>query len=132
MERDRKAFADLKFNHQFENELVLSARFYFDHYRFDSFLPYAYNYEDPPVPGIRTVNRDLNSAQSYGTEVQLSRTFFEKHHVTWGGEFRWDTPLEMSNHRRRPRRDLAEDQRGARSRRDLPARRIPDPGQFDP
>jgi iron complex outermembrane receptor protein len=30
-------------------------------------------------------------------EVQLSRTFFEQHHLTLGGEFRWDTPVYMRN-----------------------------------
>jgi outer membrane receptor protein involved in Fe transport len=96
-ESDLRAFADIKYAHVFDDELEVLARLYFDHYRFSSFLPYAYAYQDPPPPGIRTINHDLDISRSYGAELQFTKTLLERNRITWGGEFRYDTPLKLYN-----------------------------------
>jgi outer membrane receptor for ferrienterochelin and colicins len=90
---DERAFADLKLQHTFENEWELMARIYYDHYRFDA--QYPYNYLDPLVPV--TLNRDFARSESVGSEVQVTKTFFEQHRLTAGAEVRYDFRLDQAN-----------------------------------
>lgn len=90
---DERAFADLKLEHTFENELAVMARVYYDHYRYDA--QYPYDYLDPLYPV--TLNRDFAQSESVGTEVQVSQTFFERHRVTAGTEVRYDFLLDQAN-----------------------------------
>jgi iron complex outermembrane receptor protein len=90
---DERAFANLKFQHTFENEWELMARAYYDHYRFDG--QYPYDYLDPFQPVY--LNRDFAQSESVGTEFHAARTFFENHRVTAGAEARFDVRLEQEN-----------------------------------
>ena len=90
---DERAFADLKLQHTFENDWELMVRVYYDHYRFDA--QYPYDYLDPLHPV--TLNRDFAQSESVGTEVQVSKTFFEEHRVTAGAETRYDFQLDQQN-----------------------------------
>jgi outer membrane receptor for ferrienterochelin and colicins len=90
---DERAFANLKFQHTFENDWEALARVYYDHYRYDG--QYPYDYRDPLYPV--TLNRDFVQSESVGVEAQVSRTFFEKHRVTAGAEVRYDYQLAQEN-----------------------------------
>ena len=92
---DERAYADLKFQHTFENDWVMEARAYYDHYRYDGWYPYIYA-EDNPM-AFTTVNYDLQQSESVGGELQLSRRFWDKHWLTIGTEGRYDYQLKLCN-----------------------------------
>lgn len=83
---DSLGFADLKYEHEFENELNLMARVNFNRYRYFGNYPQP---EDPSVnPPDITVNRDDVLGQWLGTEVQIRRPLGTSHQVTAGAEYR--------------------------------------------
>jgi len=90
---DERAFANLKFKHAFENEWEFMARAYYDHYHFDGLYPYDYLDTNQPV----YLNRDFAQSESVGTELNLTKTLFEKHRVTAGAEARYDFILDQEN-----------------------------------
>lgn len=100
---DERAFGNLKFEREFEDELRLMTRVYYDHYRFDGWYPYDYTPEDPNDP--KTMNYDLNQSESVGTEIQISRPFFQRHLLTVGAEARYDYRLLVINYDVSPRVD---------------------------
>ena len=90
---DERAFAEFKYRHEFAHEWQVMARVFFDHYCYDAYAPFDVSGGTGPI----TFNRDFAQAQSWGGELQLSRTFFEDHHVTFGGEFKDDFTLRLKN-----------------------------------
>ena len=92
---DGKAFADLKFQRTLDNELELFARAYCDRYAWNGRTPYPYDYQEPPLPGLATMDYERDLAESYGLEVQAARVFWERHRLTIGGECRLDSPLQI-------------------------------------
>lgn len=95
---DERAFADLKYEHEFGGEWQVLARAYFDHYRFAEDTPVP----DLLVPGQVVLNHDDALARWYGLEAQISRQFFERHRVTLGGEARWEEVVNQKNFDRDP------------------------------
>ncbi|MGC9943787.1 MAG: TonB-dependent receptor [Verrucomicrobiota bacterium] len=95
---DERAFADLKFQHNFDGGWDLTARIYYDHYRYDGNYPLPeYAYGDPLYPGQVTINEDRDDQESLGTEAQISKILFEKHRITMGAEYRNDFILQQRN-----------------------------------
>lgn len=92
-ETDKRGYANLQFQHAFENEWEVLASVSYDYYRFDGVYPI--DYLDPLYPV--TLNKDLAQSQSVGALVQMSKTFFEKHRVTAGAEMRCDFQLDQMN-----------------------------------
>ena len=90
---DERAYAELKYHHEFANEWQVMGRLFFDHYRYDALAPFDYSGGTGPP----TFNRDFALAQSRGGELQVSKTFLEDHHVTFGGEFNDDFILRLKN-----------------------------------
>jgi outer membrane receptor protein involved in Fe transport len=96
--RDERAFADLKYRHVFGEDWEVTARGYYDHYRYEDTVPLpGIPYGDPLYPGQVTVNRDVDKSESAGWEVQVSKTLFERHRLTVGGEYRHDFTLAFLN-----------------------------------
>ena len=91
---DERAFASLKLQVTLENDWEITARSYYDHYRFDA--QYPVDYFDPLQPVY--LNRDLAQAESVGAEFQVSRSFFEKHLLTAGLEMRYEFRLDQKNY----------------------------------
>ena len=91
---DERAFAELKFARDFENDWSVQARVYYDHYRFDGTFPFNNLFPDP---GPTTINRDLNHAQWAGADALVSKTLWERQRLTFGGEFREDFQLDVAN-----------------------------------
>jgi iron complex outermembrane receptor protein len=91
---DERAWADLKFQHEFGDGWLTMARGYFDRYQYDGDYPYDYDADPLTTP---TINRDLAVATSAGLELSVSRTVWEKHRLTVGGEWRHDFELRQRN-----------------------------------
>jgi outer membrane receptor for ferrienterochelin and colicins len=101
---DERAFADFKYHHEFAGEWEVSARGYYDHYRYEDTVPMpAIPYGDPAYPGQISLNRDVDRSESAGTELQVSKTFFEQHRLTAGTEYRHDFTLSFLNFDEQPR-----------------------------
>ena len=95
---DQRGFADLKYQHHFDNDWEVMTRIYYDHYRYDGDYPLsAVAYGDPQYPGQITMNEDRDLQESLGGEAQLSKTLFQQHRVTAGAEYRHDFVLEQRN-----------------------------------
>ena len=92
---DERLFADLKYEHSFENGWELTARPYFDRYRYDGWYPYHYNPSDPLDP--ITVDKDWDESESVGLEIQASKQLSEKHRLIVGAESRYDFNLKVFN-----------------------------------
>jgi outer membrane receptor for ferrienterochelin and colicins len=90
--RDNRAYADLNYHHLFDNDWDFTGRAFWDNYLFDDALPYL-NAQNQQV-----TNRDSWNDQWFGTETSLSHTFFEKHRLTVGNEFRRNYVQLMSNY----------------------------------
>ncbi|MEY2409178.1 MAG: iron complex outerrane recepter protein [Verrucomicrobiota bacterium] len=95
---DERAFAELKYRHEFAHDWEVSGRLYFDHYQYDATAPFASSGAASPV----TFNKDFSLGHSWGGELQVRKSFFEDHAVTFGGEFRDDFTLELENHDLKP------------------------------
>ena len=91
---DERAYAELRYEREFEDDGRLKARAYFDHYAYEG--TFAYDYMDPLNPDL-TVNRDTPWANWTGVELQGSRTFWERHRFTAGLEGRYDLELHQEN-----------------------------------
>jgi len=78
--KDDQTYLDLKFEHEFENELELLARVGYD--RGTTLGTYVY---DRGLPEL-VLNEDDFQSQRLTTDLQLRRTFFERHRVTVGAQ----------------------------------------------
>ena len=95
---DERAFAELKFHREFENEWQVSARLYYDQYHYEGYFPSPeYAYGDTHYPGVITMNEDRSDQDSMGGEVQLTKVLFERHRLTGGVESRRDFVLDQMN-----------------------------------
>jgi len=95
---DERAFAELKFQHRFDNNWELMTRIYYDHYRYEGDYPLpGVAYGDPFYPGMTTLNEDRDDQESLGGEAQISKTLFQEHRITAGAEYRHDFELEQRN-----------------------------------
>lgn len=91
---DERAWADLRFEHEFGDEWQVAGRGYFDRYRYHGTYPYDYD-EDPRTRPDE--NRDLVGATSAGLEFSVSKQLWEDHRFITGGEWRHDFELIQRN-----------------------------------
>lgn len=92
---DQRAFAELKYLHEFGEGWSVLGRTFFDHYHFDA--DYIFDYGGVGNPADYALNRDISLSQSWGGEAQVTKTFLDKHRITAGGEFRDDIHLDLKN-----------------------------------
>ena len=79
---DERAFVEARYRHEFAQDWLVTARMYFDHYRFEGEQPFeGATPDDPPV-----INHDYGAAQLLGAELQAMRAF-ASHRVTLGSEW---------------------------------------------
>jgi len=95
---DERAFAEVKYRHEFAHEWEVMGRVFFDHYRYDALAPFDYS-----GTGSITFNQDYALAHSVGGEVQVNKTFFDAHRVTLGGEINDDFSVHQKNYDVAPR-----------------------------
>ncbi|MDH4249731.1 MAG: TonB-dependent receptor, partial [Nitrospira sp.] len=86
---DNRGYLDLKYQHEFANQLTVKGRLYYDryYYRGDFLVDYP-----PP-----TLNQDFLTTDQVGGELTLVKRLFDKHKVTLGGEFRSQFRMDQSN-----------------------------------
>jgi iron complex outermembrane receptor protein len=92
---DTRAFTELKYSHEFDNELILLARGYYDFYEYNALYPF--NVAAPNQPPDIVLNRDIAPAEWWGGEIQATKKLFETHKLTLGAEYRDDFRLEQRN-----------------------------------
>ena len=95
---DERGYVDMRYIHDFANQLNLDARVYYDrfYYRGD-YLYDDLNLEDPKI-----LNQDHSFGEWWGTDVKLSKRLFKKHQVTLGGEYRDNFRQDIRNEDRDP------------------------------
>ena len=91
---DAHNYFDLRYDHTFAKDWHVMARAFYDRYVYYGTYAYA-SVENPS--GVN-VNKDSTDGRWWGTEVQLSRTFLTRHHVTLGSEYRNNIRQDQSNY----------------------------------
>jgi len=87
---DRRGYLDVKYQHEFANQLTVKGRLYYDAYYFrDDYLLIA-----APIPPAQDY---AVATEQAGGELTLVKRLFEKHKVTLGGEFRSQFRMDQSN-----------------------------------
>ena len=76
---DERGYLDLKYNKDLSALTNVKARVFYDYFRYDQ----NYLFDYPPL----TINKDTASGEWWGSDVQLTRTFFGKHKVVVGTEY---------------------------------------------
>lgn len=77
--RDERSYVTLKYAHDFSGDAVVNAQVYYDRHDFVGHYPFA-----------GTLYEDVQAAEWWGTEVQLTKRLFDRHTLTFGGEYRDD------------------------------------------
>jgi iron complex outermembrane receptor protein len=93
--RDTRWYADLKYERQLGDQLGVAARLSYDRYYYSG--SYIYDNSGTGVP-LFEVNKDFAYADWWGTEVLLTKTYREKHKVTFGSEFRNNLRQDQKNY----------------------------------
>ena len=88
---DSHSYLDLKVAHSFEDGTDLTVRAFYDRYVYDG--NYLYDRTAAVGPTSLVLNKDQAWGQWWGSEVQATRTFFDRHKLTAGLEYR-NNPLQ--------------------------------------
>ncbi len=88
---DRRAYADLNYRHTFSGDWEVTGRLFWDSYEFEDDL------NSRPPPHQLLTNQDSWQGNWLGGEALLSHTFFDKHRVTLGSEYRRNYVQHMAN-----------------------------------
>lgn len=86
---DDRGYADLSFDHKFGEDMKLSAKVYYDRYDFSRGQPGP----DSTFP----LNREEQTGEWWGSELQFTSKLWENHKVILGGEYRDDFHQERRN-----------------------------------
>jgi len=85
---DDRSYLTLKYEHDYPDILHVAAQVYYDRYDFDGTLAFP-----PPSDLVKNVT----AGEWWGAETQLRKTFFERHTLTLGAEYRDDFRLDRRN-----------------------------------
>jgi outer membrane receptor for ferrienterochelin and colicins len=88
---DTTRYVDLAYGHTFGNDVGLSAR--------TSYNEYSYS-GDSPYSGV--LNKDSSEGRWWLTDVAATKTFFDRHKVTGGGEYQDNLRQYQENHDESP------------------------------
>jgi outer membrane receptor for ferrienterochelin and colicins len=92
---DRAGYVDLKYSHEFANELQLTARV--NYHRYDYQGAYYYDSAEPGNPPSLVLNKDDVRGEWWGSEIMAIKRFFEPLTVTGGAEFRHNFRQDQAN-----------------------------------
>jgi len=88
---DDRGYVNFEFQHKFESDWSVSAHAAYDHYHYYGDYPVLY-------PGdIRALYQDYALGNSWSTDVQANKTLYDKHTITFGGEFRDNFQQDQGN-----------------------------------
>ncbi|MFO0700943.1 MAG: TonB-dependent receptor [Nitrospira sp.] len=102
---DNRAYLDLKYQHEFGNQLTVKGRLYYDRYYFRE----DYVFDISPQPP--TFNQDFVTTDQAGGELTLVKRLFDKHKVTLGSEFRSQFRMDQANRDAQPPVTYLDDKR---------------------
>jgi outer membrane receptor for ferrienterochelin and colicins len=86
---DQRGYLDLKYRHEFANDLAFNVRGYYDRYYYRGDFPLDY-----PPP---TLNIDHTLAQQGGAELSVVKRLFNRHKVILGTEYRNQFQADQDN-----------------------------------
>ncbi len=84
---DARGYLDLKYEHEFSNQLDVLARLYYDDY---------YYHGDYIFSSV--LNKDLAWGKWWGVELKFVKTFFKNHKITFGTEFKDNFRQDQRNY----------------------------------
>ena len=105
---DAHGFLDLKYNHDFGEQTVLSARAFYDNYYYHGDYPTDKNPANsdtaalPVSPPSVVLNKDLAWGTWWGGEVQFTKTLPGRNKVSLGAEFRDNSQQRQENYDANP------------------------------
>ncbi len=76
---DDRGYLDLKYGKELTPSTSITARAFYDYYRYDANYPFDY----PPV----TLNKDRAEGKWWGAQAEVATTFLDRHRVIAGGEY---------------------------------------------
>jgi outer membrane receptor for ferrienterochelin and colicins len=91
---DERIFAELKYQHTFQDDAEFMTRIYYDYYGYRANFPY--NYEMPGAPFVATMDREFDYGDGAGVEAQWTKKILDKHTVVLGAEYAADLNLYQS------------------------------------
>jgi outer membrane receptor for ferrienterochelin and colicins len=100
---DQRGYLDLKYRHEFANDLALNVRGYYDRYSYRGDFPLDY-----PPP---TLNQDHTQTQQGGAEVTVVKRLFNRHKVILGTEYRDQFQADQNNKDNAPQVTYLDDHR---------------------
>jgi iron complex outermembrane receptor protein len=111
---DERAYAELKYNHQFGESTELLARLAYDVYPYIGKYPYDYGTNNRPADIAHDF--DVAFGDWLTAEVQLKQRVFDRHTVMVGAEYRENLHQQLSNYDdQRPRTTFLDVRRSGRS-----------------
>lgn len=93
---DEHFYIDLKYEHNFANDLSVMARLNYNYYNYHG--DYPYDYADPGDPPYIVVNKDYGKGKCWSGEVQVTKKLFKKHKIIMGGEYRDNFQQDQGNY----------------------------------
>jgi outer membrane receptor for ferrienterochelin and colicins len=103
---DERGYLDLRYEHTFGDQWEVMARLSYDHYDYQG--DYAYDY--PP----KTLNKDLSWGDWWGVEAKVTKSLFERHRFTLGGEYRDNFRQDQKNYNEFPYSLALDDKRNSK------------------
>ncbi len=110
---DETAYVNLTYQHQFENEIEVTARLSYDRYHYDG--AYPYDLAAPGDPPLLVLNKDFARGEWWGGELQVSRQFFDRLRFSAGVEYRNNVRQDQLNYDDEPRVAYLDDQRDSQN-----------------
>jgi len=94
--RDEHYFVDLKYEGMLDGELGAMARLNYNYYKYVGDYPYISEHPDGSQQSV--VNTDLTVGEWWGSEVQITKRFFERHRMIAGAEYRDNMRQDQKNY----------------------------------
>lgn len=104
---DAYGYLDLKYSHKLEEQGEVTARAYYENFRYRG--DYIYNGAAQGDPQL--LNKDFADGEWFGFEVMATRRFLKGHQLTAGMEDRYNLRLDQRNYYADPYESLLDDQR---------------------
>ncbi len=83
-------YLDLRYERTFGDQWEVMARLYYDHYDYQG----SYAYDSP----AKTLNKDFSWGDWWGGEAKVTKSLFERHRFTLGGEYRDNFRQDQKNY----------------------------------
>lgn len=99
MTTDARRYIDLQYAHAFANKWQILGRASYDWYGYNGL--YIYDYAGTGIPPF-TKNIDLATGTWSNFELDASRTFFDRHRIAVGAEYRQDYKQQQINYDQQP------------------------------